>query len=81
MVRVFCGMFKISYREYMVVNTASTIIWIALIGILAHFLDVSVDALKLIILRGEIAFTAFVVVVVIFELWLKKYIKNKFKIF
>lgn len=81
LVRVFCGIYKISFWEYLTVNFFSTVIWIVGISFLARALDLSLHNLRVLITRGEIAFTIFVVLVFLFGNWAKRVVKEKFKIF
>ncbi len=75
-VRVLYGLERISFKNYMKVNFFGSIIWLLLIAGLAYTLDISAEELKLYVLRGEIVFTVFFVLVIVFEIWAKRYIKK-----
>lgn len=81
LVRVLCGLYNFSFKEYMKINAITTILWIALISIVAGLLDLSLVSLKHIVLGSEIIFTIFLILIIVFEFWFKKFAKEKFKIF
>ena len=75
-VRVMYGLEKLSLKNYIKVNFFGSIIWLLLIAGLAYTLDISAEELKLYVLRGEIVFTVFFVLVFVFEIWAKRFIKK-----
>jgi len=76
-VRVLCGVYRFSFKEYMAINVVTSMIWIGLVSVIALFLDVSLESLKKIVLGGEIVFTVFIILIIVFELWAKGFLKKK----
>ncbi|OHA88513.1 MAG: hypothetical protein A2653_01945 [Candidatus Zambryskibacteria bacterium RIFCSPHIGHO2_01_FULL_43_25] len=76
-VRVLCGAHRMSFRTYMLINTATTVVWIIVISGLALFFRTSISALDDAVSRTEIALAFFIICVALFDFWLKDYIKEK----
>jgi membrane protein DedA with SNARE-associated domain len=76
-VRVLCGVYKMSFRTYMLVNTATTVAWIILISGLAFFFRTSISALDNAVSHLEIAIAFFVICVALFDFWLNDVIKRR----
>jgi membrane protein DedA with SNARE-associated domain len=77
LVRVLCGIYKLSFAEYMGINIVTTALWIGLVTVGAKFFNTSLESLKHVVLGGEIVFTIFIICFFVFELWAKKYFKKK----
>lgn len=75
-VRVLYGMEKLPFRNFFRVGVFGTIIWILIIAGLAFTLNTSANELKIYVRHGEIVFTTFVLLIIIFEIWAKKYLRK-----
>jgi len=75
-VRVLYGMERLPLRNFLRVGVLGTIIWILIIAGLAFTLNTGAEELKIYVRRGEIVFSTFVLLIVLFEIWAKKYIKK-----
>lgn len=75
-VRILYGLEYLPFKDYLKVNIAGSCIWLVLISGLAFTLDVSIEELRFILWRGEIAMGVFFILVIMFEMFLKKHIKD-----
>lgn len=78
-IRILYGMENLSFKTFIKINIIGSIIWLLLISGLAFTLNMSAEELKLFVIRGEIIFLIFFTLIMFFEIWAKKYLKNILK--
>lgn len=75
-VRILYGANRLSLKSFLKINIFGSFLWLILIAGLAYTLDVSAEELKIYVRRGEIVFAFFAVLIFVFEIWIKKYVKR-----
>ncbi len=75
-VRVLYGMESLSFKKFLKINIFCSIIWLLLVSGLAHTLNVSAEELKIFVTRGEITLLILFFLIILLEVWAKKFVSK-----
>jgi membrane protein DedA with SNARE-associated domain len=73
-VRVMYGLERRPFKTFTAINILGSILWLILIAGLAYTLEVSAEELRIYVRRGEIVLAIFFLLLIVFEIWIKKFI-------